>query len=224
MTEIKNDWKVYLGEEYLKEYYQDMKRFLMDEYNTKTIYPDKNDIFNSLNYTSYEDTKVIILGQDPYHGEGQAHGLSFSVMKGVKVPPSLRNIYKELKYDLGCSTPTNGNLIKWAKQGVLMLNTVLTVAEGAPNSHKGIGWEIFTDKIISIINQKKHPVIFVLWGKHAQEKEKLITNKNHLIIKSAHPSPLSANRGFFGSKPFSTINKFLCLLDEKEIDWQIENI
>ncbi|KMT23118.1 uracil-DNA glycosylase [Clostridium cylindrosporum] len=224
MIEFKNDWEVYLAEEYNKDYYQQLRNFLVKEYSTKTIYPNKYDIFNAIHFTSYSDTKVVILGQDPYHGPSQAHGLSFSVNTSVKVPPSLQNIYKELHNDIGCYIPNNGYLKKWADQGVMMLNTVLTVEAGKPNSHKGIGWEIFTDKIIETINMKTDPVIFILWGKHAQEKESLITNKSHLIIKSPHPSPFSANRGFFGSKPFSKVNNFLNSIGKEGIDWQIENV
>ena len=224
MIEFKNDWESFLKDEYNKEYYQNLRNFLIKEYKTKVIYPNMYDLFNAIHLTSYKDVKVVILGQDPYHGKGQAHGLSFSVQKGVPTPPSLQNIYKELKSDLGCYIPNNGFLEKWSKQGVLLLNTVLTVEEGKPNSHKGIGWEIFTDKIISILNDKNDPIVFILWGKNAQSKENLITNKSHLIIKSPHPSPLSASRGFFGSKPFSKTNLFLKSVGKKEIDWQIENI
>ncbi len=224
MIDFKNDWKDYLTEEYNKEYYQEMRKFLIKEYKEKVIYPSAYDIFNALHYTSYSDTKVVIIGQDPYHGKGQAHGLSFSVNKGITTPPSLQNIYKELETDLNCYIPNNGYLEKWAHQGVLMLNTVLTVEGGKPNSHKGIGWEVFTDKIIEIINNKEDEVVFILWGKFAQIKEELITNKNHLVIKSPHPSPFSANRGFFGSRPFSKTNEFLKSKGKKEIDWQIENI
>ena len=182
------------------------------------------DLFNALHFTSYADTKVVILGQDPYHGPNQAHGLSFSVNPGVKIPPSLVNIYKELHTDLNCYIPNNGYLKKWADQGVLLLNTVLTVRAGEANSHKNKGWEEFTTKIIKILNEKETPVVFILWGNNAIAKEKLITNPKHLIIKSVHPSPLSASRGFFGSKPFSKTNDFLISTNQKPIDWQIENI
>ncbi len=201
-----------------------MREFLVDEYSTKTVYPEKDDIFNALQYTDYDEVKVVILGQDPYHGPGQAHGLSFSVQPGVKIPPSLRNIFKELNEDLGCNIPDNGYLKKWADQGVLLLNTVLTVREGEANSHRGKGWEQFTDKVISLLNEREKPVIFILWGKPAQSKLKLIDESKHKIIKSAHPSPLSAKRGFFGSKPFSRVNKMLREQDDQEIDWQIENM
>ena len=221
---LKNDWKDLLEDEFNKEYYQTLRNFLTNEYKTKTIYPDKYDIFNALHFTSYKDIKVVILGQDPYHGPGQAHGLSFSVNPGIKIPPSLLNIYKELNSDLGCYIPNNGYLKKWADQGVLLLNTSLTVRAGQANSHKNIGWEIFTDKIISLINEKEDPVVFLLWGNNAIKKKNLITNKKHLILTSVHPSPLSASRGFFGSKPFSKINNFLISINKKPIDWQIENI
>lgn len=221
---LKNDWNELLKDEFSKDYYLLLREFLKNEYTTKIIYPDKYDIFNALHYTSYKDVKVVILGQDPYHGPNQAHGLSFSVSPGVKIPPSLLNIYKELNSDLGCYIPNNGYLKKWADQGVLLLNTSLTVRAGEANSHKNKGWEIFTDKIISLINEKTDPVVFLLWGNNAINKKKLITNKQHLILSSTHPSPLSASRGFFGSKPFSKINKFLISVNKAPIDWQIENI
>lgn len=221
---LKNDWNELLKDEFSKDYYLSLREFLKNEYTTKIIYPDKYDIFNALHYTSYKDVKVVILGQDPYHGPNQAHGLSFSVSSGVKIPPSLLNIYKELNSDLGCYIPNNGYLKKWADQGVLLLNTSLTVRAGEANSHKNKGWEIFTDKIISLINEKTDPVVFLLWGNNAINKKKLITNKQHLILSSTHPSPLSASRGFFGSKPFSKINKFLISVNKAPIDWQIENI
>ena len=221
---LKNDWKDLLDDEFNKEYYQKLRNFLTTEYKTRTIYPDKYDIFNALHFTSYKDIKVVILGQDPYHGPGQAHGLSFSVNPGIKIPPSLLNIYKELNSDLGCYIPNNGYLKKWADQGVLLLNTSLTVRAGEANSHKSIGWEIFTDKIISLVNEKEDPVVFLLWGNNATKKKNLITNKRHLILTSVHPSPLSASRGFFGSKPFSKINNFLISVNKNPIDWQIENI
>lgn len=221
---LKNDWNELLKDEFSKDYYLSLREFLKNEYTTKIIYPDKYDIFNALHYTSYKDVKVVILGQDPYHGPNQAHGLSFSVSPGVKIPPSLLNIYKELNSDLGCYIPNNGYLKKWADQGVLLLNTSLTVRAGEANSHKNKGWEIFTDKIISLINEKTDPVVFLLWGNNAINKKKLITNKQHLILSSTHPSPLSASRGFFGSKPFSKINKFLISVNKAPIDWQIENI
>ena len=221
---LKNDWKLYLNEEFEKEYYKNLRNILKKDYLTKTVYPHMENIFNALHLTSFENTKVVILGQDPYHQKGQAHGLSFSVNKGIKIPPSLVNIYKELNEDLGLYIPNNGFLEKWALQGVLLLNTTLTVLESLPNSHQDIGWSIFTDKVISVLNKKETPVVFILWGKNAISKEKLITNKNHLILKSVHPSPLSASRGFFGTKPFSKTNEFLRKNGLAEIDWQIENI
>ena len=221
---LKNDWKELLEDEFSKNYYQTLRQFLIEEYKTKKIYPDKYDIFNALHFTPYKDIKVVILGQDPYHGPGQAHGLSFSVNPGVKTPPSLLNIYKELNSDLGCYIPNNGYLKKWADQGVLLLNTSLTVRAGEANSHKNIGWQVFTDKIISLVNEKDDPVVFLLWGNNAIKKKELITNKRHLILTSVHPSPLSASRGFFGSKPFSKINNFLISVNKHPIDWQIENI
>lgn len=224
MNILKNDWKPYLQDEFEKPYYQQLRKFLVEEYNTRFIYPDKYDIFNALHYTSFADTKVVILGQDPYHGPGQAHGLSFSVKPGIKPPPSLQNIFKELHADLGCYIPNNGHLVKWAEQGVLLLNTVLTVRAETPNSHKNMGWENFTDKVIETLNQKENPVVFLLWGSHAQKKAELITNKKHYLIKTPHPSPLSAHRGFLGSKPFSRVNQFLQANGLGEIDWQIPNL
>ncbi|MEI4829744.1 uracil-DNA glycosylase [Bacillus sp. FJAT-53711] len=221
---LKNDWAPLLAPEFEKPYYEQLQSFLKEEYHTHVVYPKQEDIFNALHYTSYQDTKVLILGQDPYHGPNQAHGLSFSVQPGVRTPPSLQNMYKELQDDLGYPIPNNGYLVKWAEQGVLLLNTVLTVRQGEANSHKGKGWEIFTDRIIELLNEREKPVIFVLWGRPAQAKKKLITNPNHYIIESVHPSPLSARRGFFGSKPFSKINNFLVEQGEQEIDWQIPNI
>ncbi|PFO81888.1 uracil-DNA glycosylase [Bacillus cereus] len=221
---LKNDWEPLLAPEFEKPYYQKLRQFLKEEYSTHVIYPNADDIFNALHYTSYEDTKVIILGQDPYHGPNQAHGLSFSVQPGVKTPPSLQNMYKELHADLGCEIPNNGYLVKWAEQGVLLLNAVLTVRQGEANSHKGKGWEHFTDRVIELLNERDKPVIFILWGRHAQAKKKLITNSNHHIIESVHPSPLSARRGFFGSKPFSKVNDILSSMNEKEMDWQIPNL
>ncbi|WP_077864331.1 uracil-DNA glycosylase [Clostridium saccharobutylicum] len=225
MSEIlKNDWKNYLDSEFKKDYYIKLKKFLVNEYNSKVIYPNMYDLFNALHFTPYSKVKVVILGQDPYHGPNQAHGLSFSVNPGVKTPPSLINIYKELHTDLGCYIPNNGYLKKWADQGVLLLNTVLTVRAGEANSHRNKGWEDFTTRVIQILNDKETPIVFILWGNNAISKEKLITNPKHLIIKSVHPSPLSASRGFFGSKPFSKTNDFLIKTNQTPIDWQIENI
>ncbi|MBT2692308.1 uracil-DNA glycosylase [Bacillus sp. ISL-55] len=224
MELLNNGWERLLAEEFEKAYYLDLREFLIEEYRTKTIFPEMDHIFNALRFTDYGDVKVVILGQDPYHGHGQAHGLSFSVKPGVKIPPSLRNIYKELNADLGCEIPDNGYLKKWADQGVLLLNTVLTVREGEANSHRGKGWEHFTDKVITLLNERDKLVIFILWGKPAQSKLKLIDEDKHKIIMSVHPSPLSARRGFFGSKPFSKVNELLREQGEKEIDWQIENL
>lgn len=221
---LKNNWKYVLNEEFEKDYYKNLRSFLVTEYKTKIIYPNMYDIFNALHYTDYDDVKVVILGQDPYHGPNQAHGLSFSVKPGVKAPPSLMNIYKELHTDLGCYIPNNGYLKKWADQGVLLLNTVLTVRQGEANSHKNKGWEHFTDAVINAINKREKPVVFILWGNNAISKKKLITNPIHKIIQSVHPSPLSANRGFFGSRPFSQANDFLQSIGQDPIDWQIENI
>ncbi|SHF06839.1 uracil-DNA glycosylase [Alkalibacter saccharofermentans] len=223
-VKFKNDWNEKLNDEFQKDYYKHMRAFLKQEYYAYTVYPPMEDIFNALNYTSYGDTKVLILGQDPYHGPNQAHGLCFSVNPKTPVPPSLQNIYKELKSDLGLKIPNNGYLRKWAHQGVLLLNAVLTVRAGMAGSHSKIGWHEFTDHIISLLNEKHEPVVFILWGKYAQSKEHLITNKRHLVIKSPHPSPLSASRGFFGSRPFSRTNDFLSSHGLKEIDWQIEDI
>lgn len=223
MVNIGNDWDELLKEEFSKDYYLQLRKFLVEEYNHNTVYPNMHDIFNALRYTSYQNTHVLLLGQDPYHGPNQAHGLCFSVKKGVTPPPSLRNIYQELANELGCSIPEHGELTKWTSQGVLMLNTCLTVRRGQPNSHAGKGWEILTDKIISLINNKEDPVVFLLWGRNAQSKEKLITNPQHLILKCAHPSPFSAYNGFFGCNHFKMTNAFLKEHGLKEIDWQIEN-
>lgn len=223
MVNIGNDWDELLKEEFSKDYYLHLRKFLVEEYNHNTVYPNMHDIFNALRYTSYQNTHVLLLGQDPYHGPNQAHGLCFSVKKGVTPPPSLRNIYQELANELGCSIPEHGELTKWTSQGVLMLNTCLTVRRGQPNSHAGKGWEILTDKIISLINDKEDPVVFLLWGRNAQSKEKLITNPQHLILKCAHPSPFSAYNGFFGCNHFKMTNAFLKEHGLKEIDWQIEN-
>ena len=221
---LHNSWTNILGSEFDKEYYNNLHDFLVTEYKTKNIFPNMYDIFNALHYTEYQDVKVVILGQDPYHGPNQAHGLSFSVKPGIPAPPSLKNIFKELHSDLGCYIPNNGYLKSWADQGVLLLNTVLTVQAGNANSHKGKGWEIFTDRVISVLNDREDPVIFILWGSNAISKKKLITNKQHYILQSVHPSPLSANRGFFGSKPFSKTNEILKQLGKEPIDWQIKNI
>jgi uracil-DNA glycosylase len=224
MNDLANDWNELLSEEFNKDYYLKLRGFLKEEYETKQIYPEFQNIFSALKYTSYKDVKVVILGQDPYHGPNQSHGLSFSVKAGVRIPPSLLNIYKELHNDLGCYIPNNGYLKKWADQGVLLLNALLTVGAGEPNSHKNIGWEQFTNKVISLLNEKTEPIVFILWGNNAHAKQSLITNPNHYIIKSVHPSPLSAHRGFFNSKPFSRTNNFLISQGKEPIDWQIENL
>ncbi|AUS07673.1 uracil-DNA glycosylase [Laceyella sacchari] len=221
MFTLTNDWATILQSEFEKPYYKELISFLEKEYEQETIYPPREDVFSALNLTSYQDTSVVILGQDPYHGAGQAHGLSFSVKPGVKQPPSLKNIFKELHDDVGCEIPNHGYLVKWAEQGVLMLNTVLTVRESKPNSHKGKGWENFTDQVIKALNEREQPVVFLLWGRHAQEKKNLITNERHHIIESAHPSPFAARKGFFGTKPFSKANQLLKEMGRKEIDWQI---
>lgn len=224
MNNLGNDWNELLLEESNKDYYLKLRYFLKEEYEKAQIYPEVQDIFNSLKYTAYNDVKVVILGQDPYHGPSQAHGLSFSVKKDVSIPPSLLNIYKELNTDLGCYIPNHGYLKKWADQGVLLLNTVLTVRSGEANSHKNKGWEHFTNKIITLLNEKTEPIVFILWGNNAQTKQSLVTNPIHYIIKSVHPSPLSAYRGFFNSRPFSDANNFLISVGKKTIDWQIENL
>ena len=223
-VQIGNDWDDILKEERKKDYYINLRKKLIYEYKNYTVYPNMYDIFNALKKVSYKDVKVVILGQDPYHGQGQAHGFSFSVKKGIKTPPSLQNIYKELHNDLGLYIPNNGNLIKWADQGVLLLNSTLTVRAHQANSHKDLGWSILTDNIIKILNARSKPIVFILWGKFAQSKEELITNDRHLIIKSAHPSPFAAHRGFFGSRPFSKTNEFLQKNNFKPIDWQIESL
>ena len=219
-----NDWAELLNDELNEPYYQELRKFLIDEYSTKKIFPNMYDIFNALHFTSYAETKVVILGQDPYHEPGQAHGLSFSVLPDVPPPPSLINIFKELRDDLGCFIPNNGCLKPWAEQGVLLLNTVLTVRAHAANSHRGHGWEIFTDKIIRLLNDHERPIAFILWGRPARSKKSMITNPRHFIVESAHPSPLSASGGFFGSRPFSKVNNFLKSIGEQPIDWQIPNI
>ena len=218
---IHNSWQSILTDEFEKEYYQKLRNFLKKEYTTQKIHPDMYHIYEALELTPYEKVKVVILGQDPYHGVNQAHGLSFSVQPGVKIPPSLNNIYKELQSDLGISPVKHGNLVSWAKQGVLLLNTVLTVREGQAYSHRGKGWEILTDKIIEKLNEREKPIVFILWGKPAQEKMKMIDKSRHIILTSAHPSPLSAHRGFLGSKPFSKTNDALMALGETPIDWQL---
>jgi len=220
-NDLTNDWKDILHDEIKKDYVKNLEKFLETEYQTKTIFPKKEEIFSALNDTSFDDTKVVILGQDPYHGDNQAHGLSFSVMPDTKIPPSLANIFKELSQDLYVDTPNTGYLVPWSKQGVLLLNTVLTVEKGKANSHKNKGWENFTNCIIKSLNKKETPVIFVLWGKPAQTKKQLIDQNKHIIIEAPHPSPLSAYRGFFGSKPFSNINQALIKTNQVPIDWSL---
>ena len=222
MVNIGNKWDEVLAGEFEKEYYLNLRQFLIEEYRTRTIYPDMHDMFNALRYTSYEDVKAVILGQDPYHGPGQAHGMSFSVQKGVKQPPSLVNIFKEMKDDLGIDPPDHGCLVKWAEQGVLLLNTCLTVREHQANSHKGKGWEIFTDRIIELLNEREKPIVFILWGANAKSKAQLITGKQHLILEGAHPSPFSAYNGFFGGQYFSKTNEFLEKAGEEPIDWDLK--
>ena len=219
---IGNSWDNILEEEFKKEYFKTLLEFVKNEYKNKIIYPKQNEVFNAFRYTSFEDVKVVILGQDPYHGPNQAEGLSFSVSNEVLKPPSLKNIFKELESDLGIQFPEANSLKPWAKEGVLLLNAVLTVEEHMPTSHKDKGWEEFTDNIIRILNTKKEPVVFILWGSYARNKKELITNPNHLIIESPHPSPFSARTGFFGSKPFSKTNEYLKSKGIKEINWRVE--
>ena len=221
MVNLGNDWDSILADEWQKPYYLELRKFLKQEYSTQTVYPNMNDIFNALKLTSFKDTKVVIIGQDPYHGFGQAHGLCFSVKKGVVPPPSLKNIYKELKNDIGFEIPNHGELTSWAKQGVLLLNNVLTVREGLPNSHKGKGWEIFTDRVIGELNKKETPVVFLLWGANAQKKAEIITNPKHYKLMTVHPSPLSASRGFFGCRHFSKTNEILQKNRINPINWEI---
>lgn len=223
MVHIGNDWDELLKEEFTKEYYQKLRIFLAREYKTQTVYPDMYDIFNALKYTPYEQVKVVILGQDPYHGPNQAHGLCFSVKKGITPPPSLINVFQELHDDIGCTIPSHGELTKWAKQGVLLLNTVLTVRRGCPNSHQGKGWEILTDEIIRKLNARKTPMVFMLWGKNAKEKARLINNPAHLVLMSSHPSPYSVHYGFSGCRHFSKANAFLLQHQLTPIDWQIDD-
>lgn len=219
MVDFRNDWNDVLQGEFSKDYYIALRAFLKEEYSSRRIFPEMNDIFNALRLTSYADTKVVILGQDPYHGEGQAHGLAFSVKDGVPLPPSLKNIYKEIFDETGNTPPESGNLTRWAKQGVLLLNACLTVREGEANSHRAQGWEIFTDNVIAKLNEREKPVIFLLWGRNAREKEALITNPQHKVFSSAHPSPLSAYNGFFGCGHFNAANRELVLSGEMPIIW-----
>ena len=221
MVSLGNDWDILLKDEFEKDYYLSLRKFLYNEYfiSKINIYPPSDDIFNALRYTSYENTRVVILGQDPYHGYGQAHGLCFSVKEGTPPPPSLKNIFKELHNELGIPEPKTGELVGWAKQGVLLLNTTLTVREATPQSHKGKGWEILTDRIIELINRKDRPVVFMLWGGNARAKKALITNPNHLVLECAHPSPLSAYNGFFGCGHFIKANDFLLNKGERPVLW-----
>ncbi|MBR2755427.1 MAG: uracil-DNA glycosylase [Lachnospiraceae bacterium] len=222
MPPISNDWLSPLKEEFGKEYYKKLYQTVNEEYKTHVIYPPADDLFNAFHFTPLHEVKVVILGQDPYHNEGQAHGLCFSVQKGVEIPPSLLNIYKELQDDLNCTMPSSGYLKKWADQGVLLLNTVLTVRAHEANSHKGIGWEDFTDAAIRILNEQDRPIVFMLWGSNAREKKKMLNNPKHLILEAPHPSPLSAYRGFFGCRHFSKCNAFLIKNGLDPIDWQID--
>ena len=224
MPPISNDWLPALRGEFQKDYYKNLHQTVMQEYRTRQIFPEADDLFNAFHLTPLKDVKVVIFGQDPYHNVGQAHGLCFSVKPGVEIPPSLVNIYKELQDDLGCYIPNNGYLVKWAEQGVLLLNTVLTVRAHQANSHRGIGWEEFTDAAIHILNEQDRPIVFILWGRPAQMKKAMLHNPKHLILEAPHPSPLSSYRGFFGSRPFSKANNFLKQHGIEPIDWQIENL
>lgn len=224
MAMIENDWLAELGSEFSKPYYKTLYEFVKTEYNTVQVFPPADDIFNAFHLTPLSQVKVVILGQDPYHNVGQAHGLCFSVKPDVDIPPSLVNIYRELQDDLGCYIPNHGYLVKWAKQGVLLLNTVLTVRAHQANSHKGKGWEEFTDAAIQALNRQDRPIVFILWGRPAQTKKRMLNNLHHLILEAPHPSPLSAYNGFFGSKPFSQTNRFLQEHGVEPIDWQIENV
>ncbi|MDD4366553.1 MAG: uracil-DNA glycosylase [Eubacteriales bacterium] len=221
MVHIGNDWDLLLKGEFEKDYYLKLREFLKSEYKSRIIYPDMYDIFNALRFTPYKNVKTVILGQDPYHEEGQAHGLCFSVKKGIEIPPSLVNIYKELKDDMGIEPPGHGYLKEWAQNGVLLLNTCLTVRAHQANSHKGKGWEIFTDKVIELLNERKEPMVFILWGANARSKKAIINNPAHLVLEGAHPSPLSAYKGFFGGKYFSAANEFLSKFTEP-VEWAIE--
>lgn len=224
MAAINGDWLEALKDEFKKDYYKQLFQKVNEEYRTRLIFPPANDIFNAFHLTPLKDVKVVILGQDPYHGNNQAHGLCFSVKPEVEIPPSLVNIYKELHDDLGCTIPGHGYLVKWAKQGVLMLNTVLTVRAHQANSHRGIGWEEFTDAAIRVLNTQDRPIVFILWGRPAQMKKAMLNNPKHLILEAPHPSPLSSYRGFFGSRPFSKTNQFLEANGVEPIDWQIDEL
>lgn len=223
MRMFNNDWDLILGEEVDKPYFRSLMERVNEAYEQSTVYPPKEDVFRALQQTSYQSTKVVILGQDPYHGPKQAQGLSFSVSRGVTIPPSLRNIYKELTADLGIPAPAHGSLLSWAHQGVLLLNAVLTVRKGEPNSHKGMGWEIFTDAVISKLNERELPIVFILWGSYAQKKGSFIDRSRHKVIESSHPSPFAAHKGFFGSRPFSAANAFLVQNGMDPVNWEIPN-
>lgn len=223
MVRLNNDWDTLLKEEFEKPYYQNIRQFLKSEYSTRAIFPPMHDIFNALKYTPFANTKVVILGQDPYHEPGQAHGLSFSVKKGVKIPPSLVNIYKELHNDVGMDIPCHGELTSWAKQGVLLLNATLTVRQGQANSHQKIGWATFTDNVIKLLNTSARPIVFLLWGGNARSKKAFITGKQHLVLETVHPSPLSAYGGFFGCRHFSQANEFLKSTSQTPINWNSVN-
>ena len=218
---LKNDWQDLLSPEFKKPAFQNFLAFLDHEYATQIIYPTKENVFSALHYTPYKDVKAVIIGQDPYHGPNQAHGLCFSVQPGIKIPPSLANIYKELHADLGIPIPSHGYLEKWARQGILMINAVLTVRAGNAGSHAKMGWEPFTDKVIQLRNEREQPIVFILWGGYARKKAKMITNPNHLVLEAPHPSPLSSYRGFFGSKPFSKTNDFLIQTGQTPIEWSV---
>lgn len=224
MVQFGNDWDTLLSEEFEKDYYQNLRQFLIREYKTKTIYPDMYDIFNAFKATPYKDVKIVILGQDPYHQPGQAHGMAFSVKKGVQPPPSLQNMFKELMDDVKIVIPNNGYLLPWAEQGVLLLNTALTVEANKPNSHRNKGWETLTDRAIALLNQREDGIIFMLWGNNAREKKNIITNSIHTILEAPHPSPLSASRGFFGCKHFSKANDILIKQGKTPVNWQLENV
>ena len=224
MIRITKNWANLLKDEFEKPYFKQLQSFLADEYSSHTVYPAMENIFNALNAVKYEDVKVVIIGQDPYHEPNQAHGLAFSVQDGIEIPPSLVNIYKEIESDLNIKCEQTGNLTRWAKQGVLLLNTSLTVRRGQANSHRGKGWETFTNEIIKLLSKREDPMVFILWGRPAQSKAPMLTNPKHLILKAPHPSPLSAYRGFFGCKHFSMANEFLEKNGVEPIDWQIENI
>lgn len=224
MGAIQNDWLAPLSPEFKKPYYAELYKKIKEEYSTRQIFPPAEEIFTAFELTPLSEVKVVIIGQDPYHGDGQAHGLCFSVKPDIETPPSLVNIYKELNSDLGCDIPNNGYLTKWAKQGVLMLNTVLTVRAHQANSHRGIGWETFTDAAIRVLNEQDRPIVYLLWGKPAQMKKSMLNNPKHLILEAPHPSPLSAYRGFFGCRHFSRTNEFLKENGLEPIDWQIENL